>query len=255
MIPLSNVWRKAKLFFRRALLKKKVISFKGEIDLVTTVDKAIEDKVIEIIRSQYPDHDILAEESQQPDHSSPYRWIIDPLDGTVNFAHNVPFFSLSIALEYNKELILGVVYHPMAQELFTAEKGKGAYLNGKKISVSTISDLSQSLLATGFPYDCHQHADLYVSEFKKMVKKAQGIRRPGVASLDICYVATGRFDGFWERKLKPWDVAASLLIVEEAGGKITTFYGKEYCFSEETLLVSNGLIHEEMLSILSTTAS
>lgn len=241
-----------KEIFLNGFAQKKVISFKGEIDLVTTVDKAVEEKVIQIIRSEYPDHDILAEESDQISHSSPYRWIIDPLDGTTNFAHNLPHFALSIALEHKEELILGVVYNPMTGELFSAEKGKGAYLNKKPISVSTVKSLSQSLLATGFPYDRRQYADLYLSEFKKMLIKTQGIRRAGVASLDLCYTACGRFDGFWERKLNPWDVAASILIIEEAGGKVSTFTGAKFRLSDQTILASNGHIHKEMISILAS---
>jgi len=228
----------------------KQIAYKGAVDLVTTIDKSVEEKVIDIIHDKYPDHDILAEESDEVKRASAYRWIIDPLDGTTNFAHSHPHFALSIALEKNDSLILGIVYNPISEELFYAEKGKGAYLNNKKISVSAISSLSQALLATGFPYDRHTNADLYVSELKKMMVVSQGIRRAGVASLDLCYLACGRFDGFWERKLKPWDVAASILIIEEAGGKITTFSGNQFSFSEKTILGSNQLIHQKMVSTL-----
>ncbi len=241
--------------FSKGFEEKKEITHKGVVDLVTTVDKAVEDKVIEIIHSEYPDHDILAEESHESQRSSPYRWIIDPLDGTTNFAHNVPHFALSIALEYNDELILGLVYQPISGELFHAEKGKGAFLDDEPIKVSTVPDLPQSLLATGFPYDRHQYADLYISELKLFMEKAQGIRRAGVASLDLCYVACGRYDGFWERKLNPWDVAASLVILSEAGGQSSQFDGKTYSLKDQTMIASNSLIHKEMQVILSSSTA
>ncbi len=237
--------------FLKGFKAKKEITHKGVVDLVTTVDKAVEDKVIEIIHSEYPDHDILAEESHESERRSSYRWIIDPLDGTTNFAHNVPHFALSIALEHKDELILGLVYQPMSGELFHGEKGKGAFLNDEPIKVSTIPDLPQSLLATGFPYDRHQYTDLYISELKPFMEKVQGIRRAGVASLDLCYVACGRYDGFWERKLKPWDVAASLVILSEAGGQSSQFDGKAYSLKDQTIIASNSLIHREMQEILS----
>ncbi|MDH4127881.1 MAG: inositol monophosphatase [Spirochaetota bacterium] len=238
--------------FLNGFSNKKNIIFKGDIDLVTSVDKEIEEKVINIILSDHPNHDILAEESVQKEKKSSYRWIIDPLDGTTNFAHNVPHVALSIALERDDKLILGVVYNPMSGELFTAEKGKGAFLNEIRISVSNTPNLLNSLLATGFPYDCHQYAKLYTDELKKIMEKSQGIRRFGVASLDLCFVACGRFDGFWERKLSPWDVAASLLIIDEAGGLTTTFGGKNYALYDDTIIASNKLIHNEIISTLTS---
>ncbi len=241
-----------KEIFLSGYSQKKNITHKGMFDLVTTVDKEIEDKVVQIIQSDYPNHDILAEESHVTERRSKHRWIIDPLDGTTNFVHSVPHFSISIALEEEGEIILGVVYQPISGELFLAEKGKGAYLNNSKIHVSDVTSLSNSILATGFPYDKYQYADLYSSELKLFLEKVQGIRRFGVASLDLCFLSCGRFDGFWERKLKPWDVAASILIIKEAGGMITNFSGSPYSFQDNTIMASNSLIHKEMLSTINT---
>ncbi len=236
--------------FIQGYKQEKEIEFKGKVDVVTTVDKAIEQKVVDIIKAQYPDHDILAEELHHQERSNPYCWIIDPLDGTVNFAHNVPHFSLSIALEHNNEMVLGIVYNPILEELFSAEKGSGAFLNGKKISVSKTTTLLHSLTATGFPYDRWQHSNIYIEELRKIMPYVQGIRRDGVASLDLCYVACGRYDGFWERKLKPWDVSAAVLIIKEAGGKVTNYDAKDYYYTDDTLLATNKLIHQEMLKTL-----
>lgn len=228
------------------------VKYKGKIDPVTQVDTDVEAKVISIIQKNHPDHSILAEESHEKHiNDKPFRWIVDPLDGTVNFAHKVPHFALSIGLEKEGELILALVYNPIVNEIYMAEKGKGAFFNNKPIQVSKRTDISKCLLGTGFPYDCHQKADLYTSELKLFMEKAEGIRRPGVASLDLCYVACGRFDGFWERELKPWDVAGGILLVEEAGGKISNFKGNSYQFGMKTIIVSNGNIHEEMLQTLS----
>lgn len=228
----------------------KSIEYKGDTDPVTTVDQAVEEKVTEIILYNYPDHKILAEEGHHLSKSGGYRWIIDPLDGTVNFAHNVPHFALSIGLEQDGEMILGVVYNPITNELFTAEKGKGALLNGSPIKVSTVNDIKKSLISTGFPYDSWTNGDQYTSELNKVLKACQGIRRAGAASLDLCYVACGRYDAFWERQLKPWDVAASLIILSEAGGNYTTMSGKPYSFSEKEFLCSNNKIHNDLVKIL-----
>ncbi|MDH5680815.1 MAG: inositol monophosphatase [Spirochaetota bacterium] len=231
--------------------EEKIIEHKGEVDLVTSVDKAVEEKVIDIITVEHPDHDIMAEESGLTKESKgDYLWIIDPLDGTTNYAHNFPHFSLSIGLEYKGEKVFGLVYQPIADELFIAEKGSGAFLNDRRITVSRVSQLSQSLLGTGFPYDRQRNAELYTTELKTLMEKAQGIRRPGVASLDLCYLACGRYDGFWERKLHPWDVAAGILIVKEAGGMVTNQTGADFHYSDELIIASNGLIHHEMLNIL-----
>ena len=240
-------------YLRSRLKLPKKIEFKGEIDLVTDSDYYAERKIINLLKKVFPTHEILAEETANKNvkPSSPgYRWIIDPLDGTTNFAHGYPLFAVSIALEYKGKIILGVAYNPLLNELFTAVSGKGAYLNGKKISVSTTKNLSQSLLATGFPYDIKQNLRTNLDYFNKFQLAAQDIRRDGSAVLNLCYTACGRFDGFWELKLKPWDTAAGVLIVQEAGGKVTDFKGKKYNIYKKEMLATNGNIHQQMLKIL-----
>src|SRR3989304_2481447 len=220
--------KKAGLLLKKNIDKVHRIEFKGVIDIVTEMDKKAEDLIIETLKSSFPEHGILTEESLEQKSSSEYRWIIDPLDGTTNYSHGFPVFCVSIALEKNGEIILGVVYNPMLNELFTAEKGKGAYLNNKKIKVSDIKELTKSLLATGFPYDIRTSRDNNIAHFANFAVRAQAIRRAGSAALDMCYVACGRIDGFWEMKLKPWDTAAAWLIIKEAGGMGTGFNGKEF---------------------------
>ena len=189
---------------------------KGEIDLVTEADLLSEESILKIIGGNFPDDSILTEEAGQYDNPSDRLWIIDPLDGTTNFAHSFSFFAVSIALQVEGELILGLVYNPCLQENFEAVKGKGAFLNGESIRVSNIRGLKESLIATGFPYNIHEDSEGVMDLFSRMVILAQGIRRPGSAAIDLCYVASGRFDGFWEEGLKPWDTAAGSLIVQEA---------------------------------------
>jgi len=205
--------------------------------------------IIGMILRAFPGHSILSEESPPVDSGSRYRWIIDPIDGTTNFAHAFPFFCVSIALEESGKVILGVVYDPMRNEIFTAEKGKGAALNGKKIGVSRVGSLGGSFLATGFSYGI-TGKDRNIEYFRKLLVKAQAIRRAGSAALDLCYVACGRFDGFWEMNLHPWDVAAASLIVGEANGKVTKFDGKPYCHYDKNILATNGHIHNQMISSL-----
>lgn len=226
------------------------VEFKGEIDLVTEADRLSETMIFEAIRNTYPHHDLLTEESTGLERGSVYRWIIDPLDGTTNYAHGFPVFCVSMALEFKGEIVLGVVYNPMLKELFVAEKGKGAFLNGVPVKVSTIDSLSQSLLATGFPYDIRYSEENNLNYFVVMARKAQAIRRAGSAALDLAYVAAGRFDGFWELKLKPWDMAAGYLLVREAGGVVTDMQGAPFQLGSESILVTNGLIHEEMIKAL-----
>ncbi len=233
--------------------QKRKISFKGEINLVTDSDLAAERRIIKSLKKAFPSHEIIAEETAGNYHNrkpAKYRWIIDPLDGTTNFAHGYPLFAVSIALEYNGRIILGVAYTPLLKELFTAVTGKGAYLNGKKIRVSKTSRLSQSLLATGFPYDIRQSARTNLNYYGRMQLAGRDIRRDGTAVLNLCYVACGRFDGFWEMKLKPWDTAAGMLILKEAGGKITDFRGKPYSIYGEETLASNKKIHQQMVAVL-----
>jgi len=226
------------------------VEFKGKYDLVTEADRHSEALIVKMIREQYPDHDILAEEGTYKRQNSGYRWIIDPLDGTTNYAHGYPWFAVSIALEVRGSLELGVVYNPYNGEFYYAERGTGAFLNDRRVQVSTIGTLERSLTATGFAYD-HKHckANNY-DYFAKFQKAAQACRRPGVASLDLASVAAGRFDGFWEMKLKPWDIAAGILLVQEAGGLVTDFDGRKMTLDSLECLASNRLIHEEMQQIL-----
>ncbi|MEK6713935.1 MAG: inositol monophosphatase family protein [Nitrospirota bacterium] len=225
------------------------VEFKGDVDLVTKVDRLAEEAIVAIIRDIYPDHQILAEEGTNQGGDSRYRWIIDPLDGTTNFAHSFPCFAVSIGLEAAGKMVGGVVYDPVRNECFTAIDGSGAYLNGNPISVSSVDNLDRALLATGFPYDRRAHPDKYIALFRKFMMKAQEIRRPGSASIDLCYLASGRIDGFWESKLKPWDVAAAVVIVREAGGKLSDFKGNEYSIYGNETLASNGRIHDEMVKV------
>ena len=239
-----------------ALLKENVgkvgrIEFKGAVDIVTEVDRKSEELIMAAIGKTFPGHGILTEESPEVKQDSPYKWIIDPLDGTTNYSHGFPFFCVSIGFEEAGEVIFGVVYDPMLDELYTAEKGIGAALNGKKITVSAINDLGRGLLATGFPYDLRASKDNNLDFFSQFSLKAQAIRRAGSAALDLCYIASGRFDGYWEMKLRPWDVAAGALIVGEAGGRVTDFSGGPFSIYGRECLASNGLIHEDMVRILS----
>ncbi|MEW6684671.1 MAG: inositol monophosphatase family protein [Candidatus Edwardsbacteria bacterium] len=230
------------------------IDYKGEINLVTTVDRESEKKIIKIIQKEFPDHQILTEESSPcPDLSGrarPYCWLIDPLDGTTNYAHGFLVFCVSIAVEYEREIILGAIYNPVLDELFFAEKGKGAFLNGKKIKVSSTKKLTKSLLATGFPYDIRESRINNLDHFANFALKAQAIRRAGSAALDLAYVACGRFDGFWELKLFPWDMAAGSLLVSESGGRVTNFRGEKFSVYVPECLATNGKIHQEMIKIL-----
>ncbi|MBI5755774.1 MAG: inositol monophosphatase [Nitrospirae bacterium] len=226
------------------------VEFKGEVDIVTKVDRLSEEAIVAIIRDAYPDHQIMAEEGTAKKGDSQYRWIIDPLDGTTNYAHAFPCFAVSIGLEVSGKVVAGVVYDPVRDECFTAVDGGGAYLNGRPIQVSTIDRLDRALLATGFPYDRREHADRYLVPFKNFLLKAQEVRRPGAASIDLCYLASGRIDGFWECKLHPWDVAAASVIVREAGGMMSDFSGNEYSVYGEETLASNGRIHTEMVEML-----
>lgn len=229
--------------------KSKSIDYKGAIDLVTSVDRECERQIVEVLRNNFPNHSILAEEGTDwIGTERSHRWIIDPLDGTTNFAHSYPQFCISIALEYNGEIILGLVYDPLRDECFKATKGEGATLNGCSIRTSGAKKLDSALLATGFPYDQRENADFYLNFFKAFMTRSQGIRRSGSAVLDLCYVACGRIDGFWELKLRPWDTAAGALIIEEAGGKLSDLSGNKFSIWGEETLASNGVIHEEMVN-------
>ena len=226
------------------------IGHKGAINIVTDVDLASERLIRDQIATHYPRHQVLAEEGGLADNSSEYRWVVDPLDGTTNFAHGYPVFCVSIALEYQGETVLGVVYDPMRDELFTAERGGGAALNNRPIRVSSVDDLMQSLLSTGFPYDIKTSTLTNLDHWANFAMNAQALRRDGAAAIDLCYVACGRFDGFWELNLGPWDTAAGTLIVTEAGGRVTDFGGNKFSNYERQVLASNGLIHDRMIEVL-----
>ena len=230
--------------------KIKSIDYKGEINLVTEADQRSEEVILSIIKDSYPNHRILAEETGESGNSSSFKWIIDPLDGTTNYAHGYPCFCVSLAIEYEEEVIYGAVYDPVKDELFTAEKGKGAFINGKAIKTSSTKQLDQSLLCTGFPYDVRDDMDSNILNFRTFLMKAQAVRRDGSAALDLCHTAAGRFDGFWEQKLFPWDVAAGGLLVTEAGGKLTNFTGGNFSIYDKEIVASNGLIHDQMVEAL-----
>jgi myo-inositol-1(or 4)-monophosphatase len=226
------------------------VRLKGRIDLVTDVDLACERAVVGALLGRFPAHRILAEEEGGRGSDHPCRWIIDPLDATTNFAHGLPSFSVSIGLEVAGEMALGVVYGPMQDELFVAERGRGATLNGRPLAVSGASDLVSSLLVTGFAYNLAEAKDDNLGHFADFTRRAQAIRRTGCASLDLCYVAAGRFDGFWELGLRPWDMAAGVLAIEEAGGRVSRFDGSPLDLDVPEIVASNGSIHEAMLEVL-----
>ena len=226
------------------------ISYKGEINLVTEMDRLSEKTVVDTILRAFPRHGILAEEDARIESESGYLWVIDPLDGTTNYAHGYPNFSVSIGLEHKGEVVVGVVYDPMRDELYTAQKGQGAFLNGNPIIVSKHDTLIRSLLATGFPYDRTTSAENNLNYFNALIMASQEVRRSGSASLDLCNLAAGRLDGYWELKLQPWDVAAGSLIVREAGGTVTDFSGKRSSIRDKEVVASNGRIHEQILEII-----
>ena len=215
------------------------------------MDHCAEAAVIEILEKAFPDHGILTEESKGREGSGSYRWILDPLDGTTNYAHGYPFFCVSLALEKDGQIVWGIIYDPLRDELFEAAVGMGAMVNGKPLTVSNTRHIQQSFLCTGFPYDMRESREDNLRYFSRFAKIAQAIRRDGSAALDLCYVAMGRFDGFWEMKLNPWDVAAGSLIVTEAGGRVSSFNGEPFAIDGKEILATNGLIHEEMLKVLS----
>ena len=228
------------------------INKKGTIDLVTAADVESEKTIVDEIRSIFPDHAILAEESGLLEGRSDNCWIIDPLDGTTNFAHNLPIFSISIAFSHHQDTQMGIVFNPISGELFTATKGQGAEMNHRPVHVSPVTTLEESLLVTGFPYNLHLTIDELMQRFQDTLCACQGVRRLGSAALDLGYVACGRFDGFWEENLNPWDTAAGVLILQEAGGRVTDFAGTPFDIEGKQILATNGHIHETMIDLLNT---
>ncbi|MFO0661093.1 MAG: inositol monophosphatase family protein [Polyangiaceae bacterium] len=233
--------------------KLRDIEQKADINLVTVADREAEEVVKRIIRESFPDDSILAEESGAEARGE-VRWIIDPLDGTTNFAHSTPIFATSIAVEYKGEVVAAGVENPFYQERFLASKGEGATRNGSAIRVSSAPSLSKSLVATGFPYDRREHLDHLLGYWREFLQRAHGILRLGSASLDLCWVACGRYDGYWEERLYPWDTAAGSLIVTEAGGKMSNFHGEPFSHMNRQTLATNGRIHDECLAVLKPTA-
>jgi myo-inositol-1(or 4)-monophosphatase len=223
---------------------------KGRIDLVTEYDRRSERLLLGRIAERFPDHAVLAEESGAHARASDVRWIVDPLDGTTNFAHNYPFFCVSVGVEMMGSLVAGAVYDPVRDELFAAASGAGATLNDAPIHVSDIARVDGALIVTGFPYDVREHPERSLPLFQAFLTRAQGVRRDGSAALNLCYVACGRFDGFWEGHLSPWDMAAGVLIVREAGGRVTNYAGGEFKLEAREILASNGHVHDEMREIL-----
>jgi myo-inositol-1(or 4)-monophosphatase len=244
------VVREAGRYLRENLGRRVEVSLKGDVDLVTPFDLGAQEILVGRLSAAFPAHGFLAEEGLARPGSSDWRWIIDPLDGTTNYAHAFPVFSVSAALERAGRVVLGFVYDPMREEMFTASAGRGAFLNGAAIRVSGVSELGSSLLATGFPYDLRTSPVNNMGHWGRFIVRAQAIRRCGSAALDLCYVARGRFDGFWELKLKPWDVAAGALIVAEAGGRVSDLRGAEFVLEAPGIVATNGLIHRGMLDVL-----
>jgi myo-inositol-1(or 4)-monophosphatase len=222
------------------------IEYKGDVDLVTIADRKSEALILERIRGRWPSHDVIGEEGSRIETGSDYRWYVDPLDGTTNFAHGFPVFCVSLALEYRGKRVAGIVYDPTRPELFAAEQGSGAYLNGERIQVSKTANLAECLLATGFPsHKRHKNPNIFF--YHQITLRTHGVRRAGSAALDLASVAAGRFDGFWEFNLNPWDTAAGVLLVEEAGGRVSDFRGGDFKIDSRETLASNGIVHQALL--------
>jgi myo-inositol-1(or 4)-monophosphatase len=229
------------------------ITYKGDVDLLTQADKRSEQAIVARLQQHFPGHDVVAEEGSGTDSGSEFRWHVDPLDGTTNFAHGYPCFCVSIGLSHRDTLIAGVVYNPIYNELFAAARGEGSTLNGRKIHVSKVATLGTSLLCTGFPVH-KRFANPNIHFYWDFTQRSHGVRRDGSAALDLACVAAGRFDGFWEFGLKTWDTAAGVLLIEEAGGRVTDFSGQPYPLGGPVILATNGLLHEEMRVVASEIA-
>jgi len=246
-----QISKEAGELIRNAFGKTHSVEFKtNELNLVTETDKASEKLITDFIRKKYPSHGVLAEEGSESNKSAEYLWVVDPLDGTTNFAHGLPIFSVSIGLQKNGETIAGVVYDVMRNVLYSAEKGSGSFENEKRINVSTNENIGHSILVTGFPYNVKENPDKAYERFIAFLKQARAIRRLGSAAIDFCYAANGVFDGFWEVSLHPWDICAGKLIVEEAGGIVTDFDGNKIDIYSKRILASNGAIHQKMIEVL-----
>ncbi len=244
--PATQIAREAGALLMEYFQRRVTIEYKGEADLVTIADRQTETLIRQRLHEHWPSHDILGEEGGLQDTGSDYRWYVDPLDGTTNFAHGFPVFCVSMALEYKGRRIAGVIYDPTRDELFAAEQGSGAYLNGQRIHVSKTANLAECLVATGFPsHKRHKNPNIFF--YHQITLRTHGVRRAGSAALDLCYVACGRFDGFWEFNLNPWDTAAGVLMVEEAGGRISNFRGGPFELTSHETLASNGLVHQALL--------
>jgi myo-inositol-1(or 4)-monophosphatase len=254
---MSEIAREAGALLMQYFHQHLKIEYKGDADLVTAADRAAEALIRERIRAQWPTHDVLGEEQGLSDQGSDYRWYVDPLDGTTNFAHGYPVFCVSMGLEYRglehrqsesrASRVAAVIYDPTRDELFTAEQGHGARLNGETIQVSKTATLKESLLATGFPsHKRHKNPNIFF--YHQITLRTHGVRRAGSAALDLCNVAAGRYDGFWEFNLNPWDTAAGVLMVEEAGGEVTRFDGSPFELNSRETVASNGLLHEALLA-------
>ena len=226
---------------------KVAIEYKGDVDLVTEADRRSEELIVGRIRKQWPQHDVMGEEGSRRETGSDFRWYVDPLDGTTNFAHGYPVFCISIALEHKGERIAGVIYDPTRDEMFAAEKGSGAVLNGRPIQVSRTRRLAESLVATGFPSH-KRHKNPNIHFYHQITLRSHGVRRAGSAALDLCCVSCGRYDAFWEFNLNPWDTAAGVLLVEEAGGEVTNFTGGPFQISSREVMATNSQVHQELLA-------
>ena len=250
---LISISKEAGEIIRDGFGKKLKIEYKSnETNLVTEIDKASEKHIIDFIKKKYPTHDILAEESGENLAGSEYLWVVDPLDGTTNFAHGLPIFSVSIGLQKNGKTIMGVVYDVMQDIVYFAENGGGAYANSERINVSLNDKINHSVLVTGFPYNISDNPENALEKFSALTRKARAIRRLGSAAIDLCYVARGVFDGFWELFLHPWDICAGILIVEEAGGMVTDFNGKEIDIYAKRILASNKMLHPNLMEIINS---
>jgi myo-inositol-1(or 4)-monophosphatase len=245
--PMEEIAREAGALLMEYFRQRVTVEYKGEADLVTVADRKSELLIRERLRERWPSFDILGEEGGLQDTGSDYRWYVDPLDGTTNFAHGFPVFCVSMGLEYKGERIAGVIYDPTRDELFAAERGGGAFLNQQPIRVSKVARLAECLVATGFPsHKRHKNPNIFF--YHQITLHTHGVRRAGSAALDLCYVACGRLDGFWEFNLNPWDTAAGVLMVQEAGGKVSDFKGGPFQLDSRETLASNGLVHEQLLS-------